>query len=385
MTAKRTCRWGILGAAGIARKNWQAIRHAGNAELVAVASRDAARARGFIAACQTLVPHPVEPVAAASYDELLARDDIDAVYIPLRTAVRAAWAVRAAERGKHVLIEKPCGTGVAELERIIAACRQADVQFMDGTMFLHGRRIEAVRAHLDPTADDGVGAIRRIVSQFSFRGDDAFLTDDSLRSFAAVEPLGCLGDLGWYPIAFVLWALAPRLPDAVSGRLVAAIEPAGGGASMPVEFCGELVFHDPPAVTASFFCSFLVEHQQWVHVSGTRGSLRIDDFVLPSAGSAAAFTVSRPSFTTDGCEFRMEQHDRVITVAEEACGGASAQETRMFEAFSAAVLAGRREDRWPQASLATQQVLMACLDDARRRVGSTDRWVDRRSLVDPAE
>jgi len=361
MMAERVCRWGILGAAGIARKNWQAIRRAGNATLAAVASRDANRSREFVAACQARVPHLAVPAVAESYDALLARDDVDAVYLPLRTGVRAEWAVKAAERGKHVLIEKPCGTSVAELEQIIAACRQAGVQFMDGTMFLHSRRLEAVRACLDPTAADGVGDIRRIVSQFSFRGDDAFLADESLRSFAAAEPLGCLGDLGWYPIAFVLWALAPRMPDEVRGRIIAAVESPRTGAPMPVEFAGELVFRDPPTVTASFFCSFLVEHQQWVHVSGTRGSLRIDDFVLPYAGSETAFTLSQPTFTLDGCDFRMERHDRVVTLAEEAFGHESAQEARMFHDFSALVLSGRRDDRWPQVSLATQQVLMACL------------------------
>lgn len=362
MPINPVCRWAILGAAGIARKNWQGMLHAGNAALVAVASRDADRARRFVADCQARVPHPAVPAVAASYAEALARDDVDAVYLPLRTGVRAEWAVKAAERGKHVLIEKPGGTSVADVERIIAACRTAGVQFMDGTMFLHSRRLEGVRAALEPTTADGVGEIRRIVSQFSFRGDDAFLADHALRAFAATEPLGCLGDLGWYPIAFVLWALAPRMPDEVSGRIIAAIESPRTGAPMPVEFAGELVFHDPPTVTASFFCSFLAEHQQWVHVSGTRGSLRIDDFVLPYAGSETAFTLSRPTFAVDGCNFRMERHDRRIALAEEAFGHESAQEARMFRDFSSLVLSGRRDDRWPEASLATQRVLMACLE-----------------------
>ncbi|MFN9956318.1 MAG: Gfo/Idh/MocA family oxidoreductase, partial [bacterium] len=80
-----TCRFGILGAAFIARKNWQAIREAGIASLVAVASRDVARAKAFIDECQAQVPHPVKPEAMGSYEALLARKDIDAVYIPLPT------------------------------------------------------------------------------------------------------------------------------------------------------------------------------------------------------------------------------------------------------------------------------------------------------------
>jgi len=90
------CRWGILGAASIARKNWQSIRDAGNARLVAVASRDQAKAQAFIDACQTQVPHPTKPEALGSYEALLARPDIDAVYVPLPTGLKKEWVIRAA-------------------------------------------------------------------------------------------------------------------------------------------------------------------------------------------------------------------------------------------------------------------------------------------------
>ena len=56
--SQEKCRWGILGSAGIAQKNWQSIRNAGNAELVAVASRDVGRAQDFIDRCSARVPHP---------------------------------------------------------------------------------------------------------------------------------------------------------------------------------------------------------------------------------------------------------------------------------------------------------------------------------------
>ena len=92
-----TCRWGILGAAFIARKNWQAIRDAGNATLVAVASRDVARAQAFINECQASAPHLVIPEAVGGYQALLERPDIDAVYIPLPTGLRKEWVIRAAE------------------------------------------------------------------------------------------------------------------------------------------------------------------------------------------------------------------------------------------------------------------------------------------------
>src|ERR1700679_3186933 len=93
------CRWGILGTANIARKNWHAIRNAGNATLVAVASRDRGRSQKFIDECQAEVPWSTAPAPCGSYEELLARKDVDAVYIPLPTGIREKWVLAAAAAG----------------------------------------------------------------------------------------------------------------------------------------------------------------------------------------------------------------------------------------------------------------------------------------------
>jgi predicted dehydrogenase len=187
------CRWGILGTARIARKNWLAIRNAGNSALVAVASRQPERARQFIEECQADVPLTPRPAACGSYQELLDRDDIDAVYLPLPTGVRKEWVLRTARAGKHVLCEKPCALSGADLRDMLDACRDNRVQFMDGVMFMHSRRLPLLRQ----TLDDGrsVGSVRRITSQFSFLPRDDFLTTD-IRASHLLEPLGCLGDLG---------------------------------------------------------------------------------------------------------------------------------------------------------------------------------------------
>ena len=66
------CRWGILGTANIARKNWKAIWNSANATVVAVGSRTAERSAQFIDECQTQVPFATRPAACGSYDELLA-------------------------------------------------------------------------------------------------------------------------------------------------------------------------------------------------------------------------------------------------------------------------------------------------------------------------
>src|SRR5579864_5784012 len=255
------CRWGVLGTANIARKNWQAIRHAGNAALVAVASRDRARAQRFIDECQAHAPLVPAPVACGSYEELLGRKDVDAVYLPLPTAVRKEWVLRAAAAGKHVLCEKPCGVTTADLRAMLDACRTNRVQFMDGVMFMHSQRLPLLRQ----TLDDGqsIGTVRRITSQFSFMPSDDFLTTN-IRANNRLEPLGCLGDLGWYNIRFSLWVMNEQLPRSVAGRLMAGRHP-GAGPPGPMEFSGEMFFAG--GESASFFCSYRTGNQQWANVS----------------------------------------------------------------------------------------------------------------------
>jgi predicted dehydrogenase len=348
-------RWGILGAAEIARKNWKAVREAGDI-IVAVASRDGERARRFIGECQGEAPFDAAPAAFGSYDQLLARADVDAVYIPLPTGVRKDWVVRAANAGKHIVCEKPCAPGVADLREMLEACRRNGVQFMDGVMFVHSRRLERMREALDD--EKSVGQIKRIQSAFSFRAPEEFYATN-IRAHSALEPHGSVGDLGWYCIRFALWAMKWELPRQVCGRLLAQLGRKDSPARVPTEFSGELLFDG--GVSAGFYCSFVTDLEQWARVSGTAGSLRVDDFVLPFSGSELSFEVHRASFRVRGCDFDMQPETRRIAVAEPSHGRAGAQESNLFRNFAAAVRSGRLNEQWPEMALKTQQVMDACL------------------------
>ena len=177
--SESTCRWGILGAAEIARRNWEAIRNTGNGTLAAVASRDVSKAQAFIDDCQSQVPFPSAPKAVGDYDEILNSPEIDAIYIPLPTGLRKDWVIKAARAGKHVLCEKPCAINADDLAEMTAACAEAGVQFMDGVMFMHSDRMGALRK----TLDDGksIGDIRRITSQFSFGAPPEFFEGNILQ------------------------------------------------------------------------------------------------------------------------------------------------------------------------------------------------------------
>lgn len=348
-------RWGIMGGAGIARKNWEAIRLSGSGVVTAVGSRDLGRAQAFVDQCQSEAPFASKPAAVEGYEALLARTDVDAVYIPLPTGIRAEWVERAAAAGKHVMCEKPCAGSAVALRSMLEACRKAGVQFMDGTMFQHSSRLEAVRRVLDDAGR--FGELRRVSSAFSFLADDGFAREN-IRGDAGLEPMGCLGDLGWYNIRISLWALGWKRPVRVSARCHRWMR-RGGGAPVPAEVTVELEFEG--GVTAGFYCSFAAADQQWVQFSGTRGGLRLDDFVLPFDGRSLEFETRQSEFVVKGCDFRMRSAARAEVVLEAPTRDAGAQESRMFRAFAECVARGAGDAFWPRIALETQEVLDACM------------------------
>ena len=117
-------------------------------------------------------------------------------------------------------------------------------------------------------------------------------------------------------------------------------------------------------MTAGLYCSFRTENQQWAHVSGSRGSVRVPDFVLPFHGPQAAFESDTPVFDVTGCTFRMGSHPRRHAVHEYSDGAANAQETNMVRTFGDLVLGGKPDSHWPDIALKTQQVLDALVATA---------------------
>ena len=355
---KKLCRWGILGTATIARKNWKAIWNAENATLSAVASRDLIRAQELVDECQREAPFETAP-RASSYDKLLASDDVDAVYIPLPTGIRGEWVVRAAEAGKHVVCEKPCARSADDLQRMLDACRASNVQFMDGVMFMHSARIERLRKTLDDS--ESVGAIRRVATHFTFAAPDDWF-DSNIRTDPALEPYGCLGDLGWYCIRLTLWAMKFEMPTSVVAHLLGKSARSSDASPVPIEFSAELFF--PGGVTAAFYCSFRTQQQQLVHISGSKGYACLDDFVLPFDRDELTYEVCRQQYQIEGCEFKMQPHKRLEAVAEHGSGTPNAQETNLIRNFSKLALSGTPDPSWGKIALQTQRVMDACYESA---------------------
>jgi NDP-hexose-3-ketoreductase len=147
---------GVIGCADIAvRRTLPAVAAVDGLELVAVAGRDPARTRRCAAA------FGAEPVAG--YEELLARSDVDAVYVPLPTGLHAHWAERAVRAGKHVLVEKPLATTVAGVETVFGAADAHGVVVMENMTFVHHRQHGVVR---DLVRNGAIGELRALTAEF---------------------------------------------------------------------------------------------------------------------------------------------------------------------------------------------------------------------------
>jgi predicted dehydrogenase len=352
-------RWGILGTAQIARKNWKAIRNAQNGIVTVVASRTLEHSRRFIAECQAEAPFATPPRAVGNYEDLLTADAVDGVYIPLPTGIRKGWVLRAAQAGKHVVCEKPCAVTVRDLVEMLEACRRHRVQFMDGVMFMHSRRLDLIRGVLN----DGhtIGQIRRINSGFSFNAPDEFFSSN-IRAHSQLEPHGCLGDLGWYCIRFALWSMDWKLPRQVSGRVLCERRGQAGLASVSSEFAGELFFEG--GVSGSFYCSYITQLQQWGNISGTHGFLQVPDFVVPFFGCETAFETGQPAQHIQGCDFNVEPNARRWTVGEYSNSHPDSQESNLFRHFAEQAQSGSLNEAWPEMALKTQQVMEACRESS---------------------
>ena len=134
--AEMPIRFGIVGCAEIARKVSRAIKLAPNATLYAVSSHSLEKASNFA----TANGFPPNVKVYGSYEAVLDDPDVDAVYMPLPTSLHVRWAVLAAQKKKHLLLEKPVALNVAEFDKIIEACESNGVQFMDCAMWVHHPR-----------------------------------------------------------------------------------------------------------------------------------------------------------------------------------------------------------------------------------------------------
>lgn len=179
-------RWGILSTARIGiNQVIPAICASSNGVVHAIASRDLKRARDVATRFGA-------PMAFGSYEELLACDEIDGVYIPVATSQHTQWTLKAAQAGKHVLCEKPIALKAADIDLLIEARDRHHVVISEAFMVYYHPQWKQIRHWIE---DGAIGNLRRVEGAFSFYNIDPTNTRNQLALGG-----GALPDIGVYPV-----------------------------------------------------------------------------------------------------------------------------------------------------------------------------------------
>jgi xylose dehydrogenase (NAD/NADP) len=244
-------RWGLLGTARINRRVIPALRASPANRLVAVASRDPARAAGYATEWGIERAH-------GSYEALVADPEVDVVYVPLPNHLHAEWTVRAARAGKHVLCEKPLALTVEEVDAVATAARESGVVVTEGFVYRHHPQTLEVKDLVDGGA---VGRVQLVRGTFRFTLD----RPNDIR-FRPEWGGGCLWDVGCYPLSFTRFVLGEE-PMEVAGTQV--LGPSG----VDEAFAGQLRF--PRGVLAQVDAGFRSDPRTALEIVGTEGTILV--------------------------------------------------------------------------------------------------------------
>jgi predicted dehydrogenase len=266
----RKIRWGVLGYAHVAREYvMPEIQAADNSELWALASRDPAK----IAECNRRYPGVR---AVPDYDELLRDPEVDAIYLPLPNSLHKEWVIRAAERGKHILCEKPLCMNAAECREMIAACTRHGVRLMEAFMY---RYTDRVRRVLEVVRSGALGEIKFIEANTR-----SLLTDRTTIRFKPELGSGSLYDMGCYLVNFT-----GLIADTIAGT-TGIVQPASisaecvrPGGSIDEIFSG--VMRYPSGLIAAVNCGFNAHRRVFAEIVGTQGILHVPDTFYGEPGA----------------------------------------------------------------------------------------------------
>lgn len=263
-----TVRLGLVAASRIAKLAViEPVPLVDGVELAAVAARDIERAREAAREWGA-------PLAFGSYEELLASDEVDAVYIGTPAALHREWAIKAIEAGKHVLCEKPFAANADDARRIAEAAASGDVVVMEAFHW----RYHPYAVQIRDVIESGVlGRIDRIEASFDIP-DGRIARDDIRWNF----PLGggATMDLGCYSIQWVRWA-AGSDPDVVSASAVSTVEGVDDSLGAELRW--------PSGVTGRVHSSMIAPGssvEAWLRVTGEHGHMVATNPLAPQFGGS---------------------------------------------------------------------------------------------------
>jgi D-xylose 1-dehydrogenase (NADP+, D-xylono-1,5-lactone-forming) len=244
--------WGIVGCGSIATAAIApAIRWSSNGRLLAIGSRDGAKA--------TLKAAELGAERAyAPYDALLADPDVTAIYIGLPNGLHEEWAVRAAHAGKHVLCEKSLTLSAASARRISSTFAERRLRLVEGFMYRHHPQWNVVKRLLD---DRAIGDVRLLRASLSGRCPP----DD--HRWSPELGGGVLYDVACYPLNVARFVLRAE-PIRVSALGLLHTTGVDRAVAATMEF--------PDGVLATATSSFDAEHEEGLVIVGTRGRIEVE-------------------------------------------------------------------------------------------------------------
>ena len=178
-------RIGILGASDIAfRRFLPALLAVDCFEYAGIASREVSKTIRF--------EDSYGGTGYENYDTLLEDKNIDAVYIPLPPSLHFEWAMKALNKGKHILVEKPFSTSLTDTNRILEEAKKNNLAVHENYTFLYHTQLQVIENMIK---EGVIGEVRlyRSVFGFPFRHENDFRYNKSLGG-------GSLFDCGGYPI-----------------------------------------------------------------------------------------------------------------------------------------------------------------------------------------
>jgi D-xylose 1-dehydrogenase (NADP+, D-xylono-1,5-lactone-forming) len=319
-------RWGVLSTAHINEKMLAGAALSPDVEVVAIASRDARRAEAFAARWGIGRAH-------GSYDDLLADDAVEAVYVPLPNGLHHPWTLRALQAGKHVLCEKPYSRRPADVEEAFAEADGRGLVLSEGFMYRYHPQIrELARIVRD---QDLIGEIRLVASSFTW----PMVAPGDVRLDSSLDG-GSLLDVGVYCIS------AARLL-AGEPRSVAAHQVLGPTA-VDVAFAATMELGS--GALAHFDCGITLPERSHLEVVGSKGTIHVSDpwhclepglTVVPQGRSALRMPIAQ----ADSYQLELEEFGRAVRrEAHHLLGRDDAlRQARAVDALLRAAASGKRE------------------------------------------
>ncbi len=339
--------WGLIGAGKIAYVFANGMRFSRTGRIAAVASLTPGKADAFaddfgIAKRYT------------SYEELLADEEVQAVYISTIHPSHAEWAIKAAAAGKHILVEKPMAMNSAEASAMVEAARANDVFLMEAFMY---RCHPQVRKLVELIGEGTIGPVRIVRAVFSFYSS----FDPTSRSYAHEMGGGGILDVGGYPASF-----ARLVAGAASGKPFLdplSVQAAGKVGPTGVDHYTAATLGFENDVVAELITGIAVTVPGQVDVYGEKGILTVPDPWLPSTPCRFARTPLPPDTVFPPSKLLLRVHGQEpveITVPVD-------RDLFTYEADTVAAYVGERQS--PTMSWDDSLGNMQVLDRWREQVG----------------